>query len=654
MVRPQCLCYQIGMTRDTDNRSKPPRRSSFKSGSKSDSRPERGFSGRDERPKTSSSGKSSFSGQPRKPFAAKGDQRAEQKPWSKDKTWAKDKTLAKDKSASRPAKRAPRPEQAETASAHAVDGAQRIAKVMARAGLCSRRDAEQWIEAGRVVVNGTVLTSPAFNVKPEDKVVVDGRRLAEPERTRLFLFHKPRGYVTTDRDPEGRPTIFEAMPDGLPRVVTIGRLDINTEGLLLLTNDGGLARMLELPATGWLRRYRVRAKGKTDQAQLDALRQGLTIEGIVYAGIEAKLDREQGANVWLTMGLREGKNREIKRVLEHMGLEVNRLIRLSFGPFQLGEIAEGEVEEVPTRILKDQLGPALAAEAGVDFDGPADQIEKADEEHSERIQKERRDRNRDRKIERAPKPDMEEPPRPRVDRPKPGQRKHVSVLRAEREEGAQQRRRVETTQTQDRKGRSVRIERLASVSDKPEKHTRNGRRFARQREEGEESHFKSRGSRRPSSGREEFAPRSERGARESSIKERGARESSIKERGARGASFKGSSFKTERSDSSAERSPRSPQRAPRNERSFDGERPNRSRSNDFDQRGKFKTGEGRSSTGRTGPNRSGSFKSGSDQGGFDKRGKGPRSTGRPATGRSPTGRSPTGRTPTGRTPRTPR
>ena len=374
------------------------------------------------------------------------------------------------------------------------------------------------------------------------------------------------------------------------------------------------------------------------------MRQGVTIEGIVYAGIEAKLDREQGANVWLTMGLREGKNREIKRVLEHMGLEVNRLIRLSFGPFQLGEIAEGEVEEVPTRILKDQLGPALAAEAGVDFDGPADQIEKVDEEHSERIQKERRDRNRDRKIERAPKPDLEEPPRPRVDRPKPGQRKHVSVLRAEREEGAQQRRRVETTQTQDRKGRSVRIERLASVSDKPEKHTRNGRRFARQREEGEESHFKSRGSRRPSSGREDVAPRSERGAR--------------------GASFKGSSFKTERSDSSAERTPRSPQRAPRNERSFDGERPNRSRSNDFDQRGKFKTGEGRSSTGRTGPNRdgpnrggsgrSGSFKSGSDQGGFDKRGKGPRATGRPATGRSPTGRTPTGRTPTGRTPRTPR
>ncbi|NDA46353.1 MAG: pseudouridine synthase, partial [Alphaproteobacteria bacterium] len=548
---------------------------------------------------------------------------------------SKDKTWIKDKSASRPAKRAPRPEQAETASAHAVDGAQRIAKVMARAGLCSRRDAEQWIEAGRVVVNGTVLTSPAFNVKPEDKVVVDGRRLAAAERTRLFLFHKPRGYVTTDRDPEGRPTIFEAMPNGLPRVVTIGRLDINTEGLLLLTNDGGLARILELPATGWLRRYRVRAKGKTDQAQLDALRQGLTIEGIVYAGIEAKLDREQGANVWLTMGLREGKNREIKRVLEHMGLEVNRLIRLSFGPFQLGEIAEGEVEEVPTRILKDQLGPALAAEAGVDFDGPADQIEKADEEHSERIQKERRDRNRDRKIERAPKPDLEEPPRPRVDRPKPGQRKHVSVLRAEREEGAQQRRRVETTQTQDRKGRSVRIERLASVSDKPEKHTRNGRRFARQREEGEETKFKSRGSSRPSSGREDFAPRSEHGAR--------------------GSSTKGPSFKTERSDSSSDRGPRNAQRAPRNERSFDGERPNRSRSNEFDQRGKFKTGEGRSSTGRTGPERSGSgrsgsFKggsgrSGSDQGGFDKRGKGPRSTGRPATGRSPTGRTPTGRTP---------
>ena len=206
---------------------------------------------------------------------------------------------------------------------------QRIAKAMARAGLCSRRDAEAWIEAGRVSVNGVILDSPAFNVGPDDDVRVDGEPLRAPERTRLFFFHKPRGLVTTARDPEGRRTIFEALPKDLPRVVAIGRLDINTEGLLLLTNDGGLARVLELPATGWLRRYRVRAHGEVLQSQLDALREGVTIEGIHYAGIEARLEREQGSNVWIMMGLREGKNREIKRVLEHLGLAVNRLIRVS-------------------------------------------------------------------------------------------------------------------------------------------------------------------------------------------------------------------------------------------------------------------------------------------------------------------------------------
>ncbi len=215
---------------------------------------------------------------------------------------------------------------------------ERIAKVMARAGLCSRRDAERWIADGRVSVNGKVLESPAFNVTDQDRVTVDGRPIAQRERTRLFLFHKPRGTVTTDRDPEGRDTIFDVLPEGLPRLVTIGRLDINTEGLLLLTNDGGLARTLELPATGWLRRYRVRAHGAIDQAQLDALADGVVIEGVEYRGIEAKIDRTQGANVWLTMGLREGKNREIKRVLEHLGLAVNRLIRVSYGPFQLGEL----------------------------------------------------------------------------------------------------------------------------------------------------------------------------------------------------------------------------------------------------------------------------------------------------------------------------
>src|SRR5580658_2158706 len=175
---------------------------------------------------------------------------------------------------------------------------------MARAGVCSRRDAEAWIAGGRVSVNGEVLLSPAFNVSETDDVRVDGRRLGAAERTRLFLFHKPRGFVTTARDPEGRPTVFDALPPGLPRLVAVGRLDINTEGLMLLTNDGGLARVLELPSTGWLRRYRVRANGETDQAQLDTLKEGVTLEGIHYAGIEATLDRVQGANAWLTMALR--------------------------------------------------------------------------------------------------------------------------------------------------------------------------------------------------------------------------------------------------------------------------------------------------------------------------------------------------------------
>ncbi|WP_245422312.1 pseudouridine synthase [Alsobacter soli] len=247
---------------------------------------------------------------------------------------------------------------------------ERIAKVIARAGLCSRRDAEAWIEAGRVEVNGVTLTSPALDVSSKDKILVDGAPLPSRERTRLFMYHKPRGVVTTARDPEGRTTVFEALPPGLPRVVTIGRLDINTEGLLLLTNDGGLARVLELPETGWLRRYRVRAFGEITQPQLDALRDGVTVEGIHYGPVEATLDRSQGDNAWLTLGLREGKNREVKKILEHLGLQVNRLIRLSFGPFQLGDLPEGAAEEITTRVLQDQLGPELAAQAEADFDAP--------------------------------------------------------------------------------------------------------------------------------------------------------------------------------------------------------------------------------------------------------------------------------------------
>jgi 23S rRNA pseudouridine2605 synthase len=249
----------------------------------------------------------------------------------------------------------------------------RIAKVLARAGLCSRRDAEKWIADGRVAVNGRIITSPALNVTARDRIAVDGEPLQERERTRLWLYHKPRGLVTTARDPDGRPTVFSKLPPDLPRVIAVGRLDINTEGLLLLTNDGGLARVLELPATGWLRRYRVRAHGVITQPALDTLRNGVTVDGVMYGAIEATLDREQGSNVWITMALREGKNREVKRVLGHLGLSITRLIRVSYGPFQLGDLAEGEVREIRGRILRDQLGAKLAAAAGADFEAPVRQ-----------------------------------------------------------------------------------------------------------------------------------------------------------------------------------------------------------------------------------------------------------------------------------------
>jgi 23S rRNA pseudouridine2605 synthase len=247
---------------------------------------------------------------------------------------------------------------------------ERIAKVVSRAGLASRRDAEEWIVQGRVTVNGRVINSPALDVTANDVIAVDGKPLPPRERTRLFLFHKPRGLMTTHADPEGRPTVFDNLPEGLPRLISIGRLDFNTEGLLLLTNDGGLARALELPDTGWLRRYRVRAHGEVTQAQLDELKNGIQVDGVKYGPIDATLERDQGANVWLVFAIREGKNREVRNVLAHLGLEVNRLIRVSYGPFQLGELAEGQVEEVKNRVLREQLGEKIATLAGADFTRP--------------------------------------------------------------------------------------------------------------------------------------------------------------------------------------------------------------------------------------------------------------------------------------------
>jgi 23S rRNA pseudouridine2605 synthase len=249
-------------------------------------------------------------------------------------------------------------------------GGERIAKRLARAGVASRREAETMIAAGRIAVNGKVIDSPALNVTGPDRIEVDGAPIPEIERTRLFLYHKPAGLVTTNRDPQGRRTVFDALPSGLPRLISVGRLDINTEGLLLLTNDGGLSRVLELPATGWLRRYRVRVHGKVDEKALADLSEGIAVDGVYYGAVEASLDRVQGANAWLTIGLREGKNREVKNILAALGLEVTRLIRVSYGPFQLGEIPEGEVLEVRGRTLRDQLGPRLIEQAGANFEAP--------------------------------------------------------------------------------------------------------------------------------------------------------------------------------------------------------------------------------------------------------------------------------------------
>ncbi|TWC00513.1 23S rRNA pseudouridine2605 synthase [Bradyrhizobium macuxiense] len=247
---------------------------------------------------------------------------------------------------------------------------ERIAKVLARAGLASRRDAEEIVTQGRVTVNGRVINSPALDITDNDVVAVDGKPLPPRERTRLFMYHKPRGLMTTHADPDGRPTVFDNLPEGLPRLISIGRLDFNTEGLLLLTNDGGLARTLEHPDTGWLRRYRVRAHGEVTQAQLDQLKDGVEVDGVKYGPIDATLERDQSSNVWVVFAIREGKNREVRNVMAHLGLEVNRLIRISYGPFQLAELEEGKVEEVKTRVLREQLGEKIAKIAGADFTRP--------------------------------------------------------------------------------------------------------------------------------------------------------------------------------------------------------------------------------------------------------------------------------------------
>lgn len=232
----------------------------------------------------------------------------------------------------------------------------RIAKVMSRAGIASRREAERMIAAGRVSVNGKVISSPALNVTRGDKIVVDGKEVGEPDPSRIWLYHKPVGLVTTARDEKGRKTVFDALPADLPRVMSVGRLDISSEGLLLLTNDGALKRRLELPATGWLRRYRVRVKGDPRQDALEPLRKGITLDGEKFQPMTITIDRVQGANAWLTVSIREGKNREIRRAMEAAGLTVNRLIRISYGPFRLNDLKPGEVEELKARVVRDQLG----------------------------------------------------------------------------------------------------------------------------------------------------------------------------------------------------------------------------------------------------------------------------------------------------------
>jgi len=344
---------------------------------------------------------------------------------------------------------------------HGPKTGERIAKVIARAGLASRREAEAWIAAGRVAVNGAVIPSPACNVTERDRVTVDGAPLPTRERTRLFLYHKPRGLMTTHADPQGRPTIFQRLPPQLPRLISVGRLDFNTEGLLLLTNDGALARVLELPATGWLRRYRVRAHGSVTQPQLDELRNGVTVSGIRYGAIEAALERVQGTNLWLSFAIREGKHHEVRNVLAHLGLAVTRLIRVSFGPFQLAELAEGAVEEVRTRVVREQLGARLVALSGADFsapvadppgprekDSPRPSARKKPTSHSWRTLKDEAPQKLRRKFHGSRRDDESERRQPREEVRKQAVRKDEIT---------------------DRKGRSVHVERFGEPPREPPK-----------------------------------------------------------------------------------------------------------------------------------------------------------------------------------------
>ncbi|MBW8812333.1 MAG: rRNA pseudouridine synthase [Caulobacterales bacterium] len=256
------------------------------------------------------------------------------------------------------------PDEAEAADGEG--GGERVAKLLARSGVGSRRDVERLIGEGRVAINGRTLTTPAVKVEPGDILTVDGEVVGEPEPARVFRYHKPVGLVTTHKDPAGRPTVFEALPEGLPRLISVGRLDLNSEGLLLLTNDGGLARALEMPSTALVRRYRARAHGRTTQERLDTLKAGVTVDGVRYGPVEAHLDKAkegpQGANLWITVTLHEGKNREVRRVLESIGLKVNRLIRLAYGPFALGTLGAGEIEEVGPRVIREQLAEHIDPE----------------------------------------------------------------------------------------------------------------------------------------------------------------------------------------------------------------------------------------------------------------------------------------------------